>query len=90
MEAVAEHGRVRILESCLLRGQPWDGEFGRRQYKRACKLAENNGRETIKWILERLWIETGTRLLHPASNDGNGSGIDEPMTRVEIGSISST
>ncbi|KAH7346237.1 hypothetical protein BKA65DRAFT_273311 [Rhexocercosporidium sp. MPI-PUGE-AT-0058] len=62
VEAAAEHGRVHILEAYLLPGKPWDGEFGERQYRRACKLADNNGRATAKWILETSWIDS-VRLL---------------------------
>jgi ankyrin repeat protein len=73
VEAAAEHGRVRILELLLSHGQTFDGESGERQYKRACKLAEKNGHETAKWILERFWIEIGVKLLQPANNNGTGS-----------------
>ncbi|PQE05257.1 ankyrin repeat protein [Rutstroemia sp. NJR-2017a BVV2] len=73
VEAAAEHGRVRILELFLLRGKTFDGEFGRIQYKRACKIAEKNGHETVKWILEMYGIEIGVKLLQPANDDGNDS-----------------
>jgi ankyrin repeat protein len=72
VEAAAEHGRVHILESYLLRRKPWDGEFGERQYRRACKLADNNGRRTAKFILEISWMARG-RLLQ--SDNNNVAGV---------------